>query len=158
MTVTLNRDEGGEEPGRTGAVVGAASKRESAAKATTKPRSNADCLASSGARGGGGDGDVAIGAAKRSRTDAAGVAPGSAVAGVAGQTASGASARRFLRRYHHHVAFRRLVSSTFRSRSFFSALVVFAARHLFRPCFLVAALGRRSMSSGACCTRFYFLD
>eukprot|EP00752_Nemacystus_decipiens_P007104 g6366.t1 len=114
MTVTLNRDEGSEEPAGAGGGVCAA-KRASATKSKRKPRSNADCLgsssssSSSSARGGRARGDVGVGAGKRSRTIAGDDSPGNIVGGAAMLTASGASARQhFLRRYYHHVAFRRL--------------------------------------------------
>ncbi|CAB1118693.1 unnamed protein product [Ectocarpus sp. CCAP 1310/34] len=127
MTVNLTRDEGYEPPlnaprrpqhdessrkaaASSSSASSSSGGRASAPRATaTRPRSNADCLlggtgavgvASSppaGCYGGG-----ASGAGTRKRNRAAGAA------GAEG-TASGATARRkFLRRYYHHVAFRRL--------------------------------------------------
>lgn len=145
MTVTLDRDEG-NEPALVGVGVGVATKRVSAAKATENPsRSNADCLSSGGA-GGCTRGDVGAGAGKRSRTNAG----GSTVAG-AGRTALGASARQFLRRYHHHVAFRRLVSICHSRREFPAACFVL---QFAGPSSSSRSYIRTSLVSWACCARF----
>ncbi|CAN0114123.1 unnamed protein product [Ectocarpus sp. 6 AP-2014] len=127
MTVNLTRDEGYEPPldgprrpqhdessRKAAASLSSASSssggRASAPRATTtRPRSNVDCLlggigvaglASSPPAGCSGGGAISgAGTRKRNRAAAAG----------AEGTASGATAgRQFLRRYHHHVAFRRL--------------------------------------------------
>ncbi|CBJ30529.1 hypothetical protein Esi_0199_0006 [Ectocarpus siliculosus] len=130
MTVNLTRDEGYEPPlnsprrpqhDESSSKVSASSSsassssggRASAPRATaTRPRSNVDCLlggigvaglASSPPAGCHGGGAISgAGTRKRNRAAAA------AAAGAEG-TGSGATAgRQFLRRYHHHVAFRRL--------------------------------------------------
>ncbi|CAM9138553.1 unnamed protein product [Ectocarpus sp. 4 AP-2014] len=127
MTVNLTRDEGYEAPlnaprrpqhdesSRKAAAFSSSASSSSGGRASaprvtaSRPRSNADCLLGGiGAVGlassqpAGCHSGCASGAGTRKRNRAAGAA------GAEG-TASGATARRqFLRRYHHHVAFRRL--------------------------------------------------